>query len=114
MKGKKHGRDWSRELIVLLLEALGKEDKCERCGKPMVSINHKIPLCKGGTNVLSNTEFLCDDCMKNVHNLDFIHGNRKSYMKAYHKWYLQTHPDQYKKQLERMRDYCSKHNKKSP
>lgn len=93
-------RQFRKELIGLLLEALCRTNKCERCGKPNVSVNHIIPIFKGGKNKLDNIEFLCPKCMKNTRNLNFERGNKRSYQRAYMKWYLSTHPKQLEKILE--------------
>jgi len=105
MKGCKKGRTFQHELIELLLESLNKKDICSKCGKPYVSVNHIKPLFQGGLNKLNNIEFLCDSCMKNTHNLDFIHGNESSYIKAYSSWYLKNNHEQHEKHLIRCRKY---------
>jgi len=98
-------RDIRKELITLLLESVGKEDKCEWCGKSDVSVSHRLPLFQGGLNKLDNVDFLCKDCMKNSHRLNFIHGDENSYRNVYQKWYWETHPEQYKKHKKNMREY---------
>ena len=92
-------RDWDKELIELLLQALGKENKCDRCGKPDVSVSHTKPIFQGGKNELSNIEFLCRSCMRDSHSLGFEHGNKTDYNRKYLMWYWRHHPEKYKKYL---------------
>jgi len=97
-------RHFRLELIELLLEALDHPNKCDRCGKPNVSINHKIPIFKNGKNKLSNIEFCCPSCMKDTHSLGFKHGDKRDYNRKYMKWYWQNRPEKYKEYLRKMRE----------
>lgn len=47
--------DWE-----LVLDTYGRE--CLACGKPEVTIDHVIPVSKGGTNTIDNVQPLCGPC----------------------------------------------------
>jgi len=44
---------------VVLIE----EPVCRICGrKPSTQVDHIVPLCKGGTDIRSNLQGICDQC----------------------------------------------------
>lgn len=48
--------------------------RCAICGDPVskkkMTISHKVPLSKGGTNGISNLMLACWDCNQMQHSLD--------------------------------------------
>ena len=53
------GRRWMGMRHVVLIE----EPVCMICGrKASTQVDHKIPLCKGGTDTRDNLQGVCDEC----------------------------------------------------
>ncbi len=53
------GRKWLAMRHVVLVE----EPVCMICGrKASTQVDHKIPLCKGGTDTRDNLQGVCDEC----------------------------------------------------
>lgn len=53
------GRRWVGMRHVVLIE----EPVCRICGrKPSTQVDHIIPLCKGGTDIRSNLQGICNQC----------------------------------------------------
>jgi len=102
--GRKFKRSWPKELLELLLEAIDIK-KCQKCGKSDVplTVHHIVSLAKGGKNVLSNVEILCRECHN--HRFGSTKENKRERMRKYMRWYWKTHPEQYKKLLERNKQY---------
>lgn len=48
-------------------------NKCLACGKPEVTVDHVVPLSKGGSNDISNIQPLCMSCnqKKHVQSIDY-------------------------------------------
>ena len=91
--------------------AAKSEHKCCHCGKLAyfsygATIDHYIPLSKGGTNDDANLIMLCEDCNHNKDNLIIPPKNYIIFLDDDHKTKLQTYFDNYVKKY----DYISRQN----
>ena len=65
-----YGKNWSSLAEQCKLKA---HYCCERCGKSFINnkialhAHHRIPLSKGGRNVLSNLIAVCEECHSKIH-----------------------------------------------
>lgn len=67
---------WGAGDLVLLRKVLGKT--CMRCGsKDRISIDHVVPITKGGTNYPANLQFLCRSCNSGKNNRTKEHRSRQ-------------------------------------
>lgn len=88
---------WSESLKKI---ALSKSNGvCCRCGKPLtiqnMTVEHVIPLSKGGTNEISNIVALCEDCNKEKSNTILEPKKYYKYLAEYQREYLQEKYEKY-------------------
>lgn len=69
-----YGADWLRLRAAVLRE----EPCCRLCGKQAVTVDHIVPRARGGTDVRSNLQPLCDSCRKAKDKHDAAVGKRLS------------------------------------
>ena len=68
-------REIDEEVRKLLYQALGS--MCKICDETInLEIDHIIPMCLGGKNILSNVQLLCSKCHKYKNRLD---GSRRKF-----------------------------------
>lgn len=62
--------------------------KCAICGNHVsfkrFTIDHKLPVCKGGTNDFRNLQSVCYSCNKMKHNLTWNEFMKKSWKVTMH------------------------------
>jgi len=110
IKKKYKKRRMDNELKELLAEALGIELKCVGCGSyENIHLAHKIPLCRGGKNIIANIEFKCKKC----HRARRRKEEDRKYYREYMRNYWRTHLEQYEKHKQRAKQWERKHRSKS-
>ena len=76
------GRKWMRLREMVLIE----EPMCMLCGqRPSTQVDHKIPICKGGTDERDNLQGTCFECheAKTRDDLGIKHVPRKIGLDGY-------------------------------
>lgn len=76
---KRGKRGLSKSVKVWLIKSYG--GKCQYCGKPGDTLDHIIPLSKGGARGSTNVTLACQDCNNEKGNrLDYITEERQAYL----------------------------------